>query len=170
VEKSKKFKAVENLKTDFAGASTVFVVHYQGLSVFDISQLRKVLRSSSAKIVVSKNTLTKLAVSGTGFEDLHNYFKGPTALLFSNDPVSTAKSIVDFGKVNEKMKILGGMVDKKLMDLTEINLLAKLPSLDEIRSQLVSIISRPAANLADVLSASAKSIVGTMDQYLKENN
>lgn len=169
MERSRKFTTVDNLKADFSNATTVFVVHYQGLSVLDISRLRKNLRECGAKITVTKNTLAKIAISGTEYGDLSNYFKGPIALLFSNDPVNLAKTLVDFNKVNDKLKIIAGSVDKEIIDDKEIDVLAKLPSLDELRGQLISIISNSASNLVSILNSSAVSIVRVIGEHSKEN-
>ena len=107
VKRSEKKDFVSNLKEDFSNATSVIVAEYSGLTVNETEQLRKEMRDNGAKFKVTKNRLTKLAISETQFKDISELFKGPTAIAYSDDAVAPAKVAVSFEKKFEKFKIIG---------------------------------------------------------------
>ena len=102
VKRSEKKDFVSNLKEDFSNATSVIVAEYSGLTVNETEQLRKEMRDNGAKFKVTKNRLTKLAISETQFKDISELFKGPTAIAYSDDAVAPAKVAVSFEKKFEK--------------------------------------------------------------------
>ena len=150
MKRSEKKDFVSNLKEDFSNATSVIVAEYSGLTVNETEQLRKEMRDNGAKFKVTKNRLTKLAISDTQFKDISNLFNGPTAIAYSADPVAPAKVAVTFEKKFENFKILGGGYNGEEIDKNKIDFLAKLPSLDELRSKLISLISTPAQKIASI--------------------
>ena len=98
------------------------------------------MRNSNCKFKVTKNKIVKLALKNTKFEHLDSLFTGPTAIGSSEDAIAPAKVLVDFSKESEKIKIIGGGFETKSLSVDEINNLASLPSLDEVRSKLIGLL------------------------------
>ena len=151
MNRSDKNKFVQNLKEDLNNSSSVIVTHYAGLSVKDTDNLRKAMRDNGAKFKITKNRLTKLALADTQYKSIIDLFSGPTAIAYSSDPVIPAKVAVNFEKKLKNFKIIGGSFEGEQIDLTRINFLATLPSLDEIRGKLVGLILAPAQKIASIL-------------------
>ena len=158
MKRSEKKEFVQELKDEIDNSSTVIVAHYSGLSVDESNQLRLEMRNNGAKFKVTKNRLTKLALEQTQFSDIAELFSGPTAIAYSEDPVSPAKVAVSFEKKFEKFKIIGGGYDGEKIDLVKINFLATLPSMDELRGKIVGLISAPAQKIASVMKEPAGQI------------
>jgi large subunit ribosomal protein L10 len=155
VDRAQKQRVVENLAQDLAGTACVVVTHQSGLSVADVTALRRQVRDAGASFRVTKNRLAKRALTGTPFETLSPLFTGPTAIAFSTDPVAAAKVIVGYANRNDKLRIVGGGLAGRQIDAAEVRELASLPSLDELRGKLIGLLQAPAARLARVLQAPA---------------
>lgn len=135
----------------FSQTQIVIVTHYKGLSVDEMNMLRGRVREAGAGFRVTKNRLTRLALKGTPYEALADLFTGPTAIAYSDDPVSVAKAAVDFAKKNEKLVILGGAFGQQQLDADGVKALSTMPSLDELRAQLVGLLNTPATRIAGIL-------------------
>ena len=158
MKRSEKKEFVQNLKDEIENSSSVIVAHYSGLTVEESEQLRSEMRNNGAKFKVTKNRLTKLALEQTQFKDIVDLFTGPTAIAYSDDPVAPAKVAVSFEKKLENFKIIGGGYDGAKMDLSKINFLATLPSLDELRGKIVGLISAPAQTIASIMKEPGRQI------------
>jgi large subunit ribosomal protein L10 len=169
VERSQKKQVVTEFREKFEEAQSVIIVHYQGLTVDKITTLRKKMRELGAEFKVTKNSLALLAIAGTNFEELSSLLNGPTAVAFSKDPVSAAKGIVQFANENDKLVILGGMLNDKMLDVGGVKELAMLPSLDELRAKLIGILSMPATRIAGVLQAPAAQLARLFSAYAKKD-
>ena len=123
------------------------------------------MREAGAGFKVTKNRLAKLALKGTKFEQLEDQFSGPTAVAFSSDPIAAAKVSVEFANKNEKLTILGGGLDDKFLDAASVIALAKLPSLDALRAQLIGLLQAPARNLVGVVQAPAGQLARVFSAY-----
>ena len=155
MDRATKKEWVGSLHGTLGDVGLVVVTHYSGLTVAEMTDLRGKMRAAGASFKVVKNRLTRLALAGTEYETIADLFVGPTAIAFSKDPVAAAKVAVDYAKANEKLKILGGSLGDKRLDVNGVKALATLPSLDELRARLVGMISTPATRIAGVLQASA---------------
>lgn len=153
MKRSDKKNFVQKLKDELKSASSVIVSHYDGLSVLETDILRKEMRESGAKFRITKNRLTKIALADTPYKSIIDLFVGPTAIAYSEDPVAPAKVSVNFEKKLENFKIIGGGYDGEKIDKSKINFLATLPSLDQIRGKLLSLINAPAQKIASVVQA-----------------
>ncbi len=165
MDKAQKKSLVSELKADIAEASTLVVTHYKGLSVAEITDLRRTLGAKNAHFRVVKNTLLRLVAANTEYESLVSYFHGPVAIAFSKDPVAAAKGVVDFAKKNDKLVILGGAVNSQKVDVSSIQMLATLPSLDELRAKLIGLINAPATRIASVLQAPGGQVARVIHAY-----
>ena len=163
--KEKKVQTVEKLKELFRSSDSAFIAHYHGLNVAQISGLRTKMYEDKIQFFVSKNSLTKLGVKGSEFEDLTESFVGPVAIALSNDPVATAKILVEFAKDNEQLKLIEAKVFGERIDSKGIKSLSKMPSLDELRAKLVSLIQTPARSLASIMVAPATTLARVFSVY-----
>ena len=153
MNRTEKKELIEDVHAKLKSASTLVVTQYRGLTVAEITDLRRRMRAAGAGFKVSKNRLVKLAAKNTAFESASDMLKGPTAVAFSSDPVAAAKGVVEFAKNNEKLVIVGGVFDGQKLDKKAIEALAKLPSLDELRAKIVGMLKTPATRIASVLQA-----------------
>ena len=152
-----------------ANASEILIVTQQkGLTVAESTALRGKVRAAGASFKVVKNSLAKLALEGTHFSGAVEHLKGPSALSFAKDPVAAAKAVSDFAKGNDKFVIIGGVFNQKLLSVNDVKKLAALPSLDELRATLLSVISAPARKLATVISQPGAGLARVVAAYSKK--
>ncbi len=156
---------VQNLKSIIAENSLVLVFHYRGMSMTDMTDLRVQSFNSGCNIKVTKNRLTKLALEGSDKAALSEFFDGPTAIAYSSDPVQLTKLLTNFSKNNSNLVILGGIMDNEILSVEKIEILSKLPSLEEIRAQLIGLISSPAQKIASVLTAPSGDLARVFNAY-----
>ena len=116
MDRSKKEALVAELHQDFEENNLVVVTHQSGLTVGEVSDLRRQMREAGCKFKVTKNRLAKIALKETKFEALEGAFTGPTAIAVSKDPVAAAKIAVEFANENEKLTIVGGALDADVLD------------------------------------------------------
>lgn len=160
---------IKELNERFTKDELVVVTHYSGLTVSEISDLRSQLRAEGASFKVTKNSLTKLAIKGTQFEALDGLFTGPTGVASSEDPVAAAKVAHKFAKGNKKLVIVGGALGSMVLDAAGVEAIAKLPSLDELRSKLIGLVQAPATKLAILLQTPARDLVGVTKAYSEKS-
>ena len=153
MSKEAKKNYVEEMKKNFTENESVMIAQYQGLNVNELDSLRKELREKGILFKITKNRITKIALKDTPKKDLEKYFIGPTAAAISSDPISTAKILTKFSKSNDKLKIVAGFMDGKVLDEKEVSVIATLPSLDEARAKIVGILASPAQKLVSILLA-----------------
>lgn len=148
---------VEMLKDKLSKAKSFAIVNYEGTSVADQVELRAMLREAGSEFTVAKNTLISLAVEN---EEVSEVLNGMNAIIFSyDDEVAGFKQVVNFHEDKEKLEILKGKMDDKVLSPAEIMELSKLPSKDELIGQLIARIKGPAYGLANVLSATSRDLV-----------
>ena len=167
MNRSEKKDFVEKLKKEFNDSSSVIVAHYSGLTVDQAEDLRKEIRNNGAKFKVTKNRLAKLALEGTQFKDIADLFSGPTAIAYSDDPITPAKIAVNFEKKLENFKIIGGGYEGEKIDLSKINFLATLPSIDELRGKILGLILAPAQKIASVVKEPGGQLVRLINAQSK---
>ena len=153
MNREEKKQLLSDLNELFNASELVVVSHSKGLTVAEVSELRNAIRNAGAGFRVTKNRIAKLALKGTKFEGLSELFNGPTAIAFANDPISACKACVEFAKTNEKLVVIGGAMGTGVLSIDEINRLASIPSMDELRAKLIGLLQAPAAQLARVTKA-----------------
>jgi large subunit ribosomal protein L10 len=167
VNRSQKANLVTSLNKALAETACVVVTHQSGLTVAEVTELRRQMRAAGAGFRVTKNRLARRALDGTKFEGLSPLFKGPTAIAFSRDPVAAAKVAVAFAEKNDKLTIVGGGLDERQLDIQGIKALATLPSLGELRAKLLGMLQTPAGRLVGVLQGPAGQIARVLGAYAK---
>ncbi|MDR1027126.1 MAG: 50S ribosomal protein L10, partial [Rickettsiales bacterium] len=150
MKKNEKSSLISNVQERLAESSGVFVVENRGLSVKETEELRGILRPFVAMFKVVKNRLMKIALDGTAFSPVADLMKRPTAVALANDPYGAAKAIAAFAETHPNLAIVGGHMDGKLLDAAAVDVLAKLPSMLEIRGTIARILVEPASRLARV--------------------
>ncbi len=167
---AQKQETVKELQDTLQGTKVALVVDYRGLSVKEMTEIRRALYQEEALLTVAKNTMLKRAVEGGDLAVLSDLLKGPTALAVGRgDQVAPVKIIKEYFKKNKKEnEIRGGFLDGKLLSPDEIETLSKLPSFDELRAQLVGGIASPLNGLVASLSSPQRALVSGLDQLAKQ--
>ncbi len=165
MDRSQKEQIVASLRQIFANTTLVVVTHQVGLTVADATDLRRRMGEAGATFRVTKNRLTKIALEDTSFAELAELFVGPTAIAFSADPVAAARVVVDYAKKNDGLRIVGGALGEKMLDVDGVKALASLPSLDELRGTIIGLINAPATKVAGVLQAPAGQLARVLGAY-----
>ena len=156
MNKETKKNYIEDMKKVFSSNDAVMIAHYQGLNVVELDELRKELRENGILFKITKNRITKLAVKETQCKDLEKFFTGPTAAAISSDPFLSARILHKFSKKNDKLKIIAGFMEGKVIDQAEVAKIASLPTLNEARAKIVGILTAPAQKLISILLAHSK--------------
>jgi large subunit ribosomal protein L10 len=170
MDRTQKRDFIASLAQVFADTSFVLVAQNKGLTVADVSELRRRMRAAGATYKVAKNRLAMLALDGTRFDGVSHLLKGPTALAWSRDPVAVAKTAVDFAKTNDKFVILGGALGAQNLDPVGIKALAELPSLDTLRAGLLGMIQTPATRIAGILQVPGSQLARVLSAFAKKDD
>ncbi len=162
--KAFKKEKIESIKEKLSKAQVAIVTEYKGLSVDEITTLRRKLQKEDSDYTVTKNTLAKIAVKDTNFEVLSDCFQGPIALAIGfKDQVSPAKILTGFMKEIKKGEIIAAALDGKLLSADEAKALANLPSKEEIYAKMLGCINSPASGIANSMNAVITQLVRTLD-------
>ena len=154
VSKSDKALELSELETAFKGAESAILVDYKGLTVPQVTDLRRKIRSAKANYRVVKNTLARRALKGTRFSALEQYFEGTTAVAYTTaDPVALAKTLTTFVKEAPTLSIKAAVVQGRAVKPAEVTELAALPGKPELYARLLGTLQAPMANVVRVLSA-----------------
>lgn len=165
MDRTQKEAVVAMLNQVFSNTGVIVVTHYTGMNVAQMTDLRVRMSEAGANFKVVKNRLVRLALAGTDAAEISDLFTGPTAIAFSDDPVAAPKVAAGFAKEHEQLVILGGAMGKTILDPAGVKALAELPSLDELRGQIVGMIQTPATRIAGVLQAPAGQLARVMGAY-----
>ena len=168
MDRSEKQQLITSLHETLKKAELVVITQQSGLTVAEVTNLRRQMRQAGAGFKVTKNRLARRALEGTKFEGLSPMFTGPTAIAYSADPVAAAKVAVGYANSNEKLKIVGGAMGSQVLDPNGVKALATLPSLNELRSKLVGMLKTPATRVATVLQAPAGQLARVLGAYAKK--
>jgi large subunit ribosomal protein L10 len=154
MDRTTKETTVAELKQTLSNVASLVVAEFRGLKVEDANGLRREIRKNDCSYRVVKNTLFKRAIAGTPMEGLAKLFRGPTAIAYSvNDPVSPARVMDKFCTGQEKLKIKGGYLDGKVLDLAGVKALATMKGKDELRAELLATLIAPAQSFVRLLAA-----------------
>jgi large subunit ribosomal protein L10 len=154
VPTQEKVETVQEFKARLDGVTTVFLTEYRGLTVQQLSELRKQLRAVSAEYKVIKNRLARLALGASKLEGLNGHLTGPTGVILSKqDPVAVAKTVHTFARTNQALAIKVGYVEGQVLPAAGLRALADLPSKDALRSQIVGALNGPLAQIVGLLAA-----------------
>ncbi len=161
--KAFKSEKISQMKEKIEKAKVAIVTDYKGLSVEEITKLRRSIQKEDGDYMVTKNTLAKIAVKGTEYEVLADSLTGPVAIAFGfDDQVAPAKALAKFIKETKKGEILAAAMDGKLLSASEAKALATLPSKQEIYAKMLGCINSPASGIANSINAVMSSLTRAM--------
>lgn len=167
--KQQKEQQVAELTEKMKSATVGVLVDYCGLTVEEVTDLRKKLRESGVDYRVYKNSVLKFASQNSGYADMAQFYDGPNAIAISqSDAVAPAKILVEFAKTHPKIEIKAGFIDGKVASAKDIEALATLPSKEEMLSKILGGFNAPVSGLANVLQATIRSVVYALSAYAEQ--
>jgi large subunit ribosomal protein L10 len=164
-----KVAAIDDVKARVDETTTALVTEYRGLTVAEISAVRRQLRTLGADYKVFKNTLVRRAISGTSVEPMGEFLEGPTAIAFVKGDVSAvAKALRDLAKASPKLVVKGGVLDGKSLTPADVAALADLPSRDVLLSMFAGALAAPLRNLAGLMKAVPQNLAYGLSALLEQ--
>ena len=169
ISKARKTELVTEYADLLEQSRAIFLTEYKGMSVKQLSELRRGAREVDGKISVTKNTLLRYVLEEAGQPIPEDLLTGQTATGFAlGEAPALAKALVDFAKADELFIIKGALLDGRLISPEEVEALAKLPSKEQLRAQIMGLINAPARNLAGVVASGVRQVINVIDAYAKK--
>jgi large subunit ribosomal protein L10 len=169
MQKSEKTEIIEELAGQIGGATSMIVADYRGLSVAQITKIRADLKASDATLVVSKNTLARVAAERSGADDLVAFLKGPSAIAFvRGDVAAAAKTLTEAATSTRILRVRGAVVDGRPFDAADVTAIARLPTRDVLVAQVVRGIAAPISGLVGTLAAVPRGLVVALEQVRQQ--
>ena len=167
--KAFKSEKIDAIKSKIEKAQVALITEYKGYTVEEITNLRRELQQQGGDYMVTKNTLTKVAIKGTEYEAMADLMKGPIAIAFGfEDQVSPAKVVSKFIKDSKKGEILGAVLEGNLLSASDAKALANLPSKEELYAKMLGSINSPATGLTlginGIMAALTGAVAAVRDQ------
>jgi large subunit ribosomal protein L10 len=160
----RKIDAVADLTEKMSRMQLAVVADYRGLNVSEISNLRSKLREHGAEMIVAKNTLLRIAARESGYESLEPLLEGPTAITFAYDDVAkVAKALHDYVSSSSKVSVRGGLLGTSIFQADGLEDVSKMPSREEVLSQIVGGIQSPLAGVVGVIGAPVNDVVNIVN-------
>ncbi|HWR20850.1 MAG TPA: 50S ribosomal protein L10 [Verrucomicrobiae bacterium] len=164
MNQAEKAAVVDELRTGLAGATVAMLADPRGLSVSDLTELRKLLRQQGVALRVVKNTLARLAITGTELQELKPYLVGPTAIVHGKgDPTVPVKLLASFIKTKSTFQIKAGFAEGRVLASQEVMVLADLPPREVLAARLAGILQSPLRGLVAVLSGPLRSLLMVLE-------
>ena len=163
-----KVKIVEELSGKLANSPVSILTDYTGLNVLATTDLRKQFREASVEYRVFKNSLARIAARNVNLENVLEFIEGPTGYVFSDDPVTPAKLIVDFIRTNKNIKIKCALMNGELLTEQQVRAIAGLPPREMLLAQLARQMNAPITGLVNVLVGPVRNLVCALDDLRKK--
>jgi len=169
MNKTEKNSAVEELRSSLGAAKNAFVLGFTGIKVPAVTELRRQIRDSKSSYVVVKNTLALLAIKGGALEPLGTHFVGPTAVAYNLDsPVSLAKILTTFAKTNTAISFKGAVVEGRAIPAAQIQVIADLPSREQLVARLLFMLQSPVRRLVTVMNGPVRNLASVLSQIREQ--
>jgi large subunit ribosomal protein L10 len=169
-KKSEKQQDLDKLKTELAKVSTVILTTFQGITVEQDTKLRRAVQAAGGKYEVVKNTLAELAGAGTPAEGVLKNLKGTHSIAYTQtDPVALAKALTKIAKDVPAFQFKSGVVEGRVISISEIKQLADMPSKEELISKIMFLLNAPAQRIASALNALPRNLAVTVSEAVKAN-
>jgi large subunit ribosomal protein L10 len=167
--KAQKSEEISELTQEIGNASNAFLIDFKGITVPQVTELRKQVRDTKSGYIVVKNTLALIALKDSPIVAMREKFTGPTAIAFNaNDAVALAKALTKFAKDVPAVQFKGAMLNGQIVPAEQIQAIANLPSRQELVSKLLFILQSPMRGLATVLQANIRNLTVVLDQIGKQ--
>jgi len=164
----KKAETVGAVHERLRAAKMAIVTEYRGLTVAQMTRLRREVRQASGEYQVIKNTLVRRALKDTPYGDLERLLQGPNGWIFAyDDPVMLTKALVKFANDNDKLAIKGGVFEGQFMDSAKVKILAQMPSKPELQAKLLAMINAPATQLVRLIQEPGARVVRLLETLRK---
>jgi large subunit ribosomal protein L10 len=167
--KPKKIETVHDLAERVSRARGIFFTNFKGLTVAEITDLRRQCYNAKVDYLVCKNTFSRMVLRDKGYGDALKHLQGPTALAFGyDDPAVAAKILYDFAAKNEKLVLKGGVFEGKAVTAKDIQAIKDLPSRDQALSMVIAAIFGPVQGFYNVTNAVLRDFVSVIDQIIEK--
>ena len=169
--KQQKHVALDGLKDSLSKATVALVTDYRGLTVAEITDLRRRIQKAGGDFTVAKNTLVRMAAQEDAWKAIEPFLAGPTALAIGyDDPVSLAKVLTDFAKEKRKVEIVvrGGVLQGRALDAKSVKALADLPSREQLLAKLMGSLNAPATGMVMTTAGVARKLVYALEARRKQ--
>jgi large subunit ribosomal protein L10 len=165
---AEKAETVTAVHQRFKSAKIAIATEYRGLTVAQMTRLRREIRQAAGEYQVIKNTLVRRALKDTAYGELERLLEGPNGWVFAyEDPVALSKMLVKFGDDHEKLKIKGAVFEGEFMDPAKVKVLAQMPSKQELQAKLLATIQAPATQLARLIQEPGARVVRLLESLRK---
>jgi large subunit ribosomal protein L10 len=169
MNRNDKAQAISEFAEGIGQATNAFLISFKGITVPQVTELRKQVRESGSRYVVVKNTLALIAVKDSPLVELREHFSGETAVAFNaTDPVALAKALTKFAKDVPAVQFKGAMLSGQIVPANQIQAIASLPSRDELISKLLYLMQHPIRGLAVVLNGTIRNIAVVLNQIAEQ--
>jgi len=167
--KPKKVESLRDLNERAARARGIFFTNFKGLTVAEITDLRRQCHQKHVDYLVCKNTFARIAFRGKGYDEVLKHFQGPTALAFGyDDPAVAAKILHEFASKNEKLILKGGVFEGKAVSAKEIEAIKDLPTREAALAMVIAAVFGPVQGFYNVTSAVLRDFVSVIDQIIEK--
>jgi large subunit ribosomal protein L10 len=171
ISRKKKEELVKGYVEQLNDSEAIIITGNDGLKVNELEALRGKIREAEGKFSIVKNTLAKRAIEEANLPGVDELLTGPVGIGFCyNNASGVAKAITDFAKQNEQLVIKGGLLGNSVLDEAAVKNLANLPSLNELRGQIVGLINTPATRLVGALAGGVRQVVNVIHAYADKEN
>jgi len=169
MNKNEKAQAISELEAAIGNARNAFLIDFKGVTVPQVTELRKQVRATGSKYLVVKNTLALIALKDSPMIGMKDRFSGPTAVAYnSTDAVKLAKALTRFAKDVPAMQFKGAMLDGQVVPAEQIQTIASLPSREELISRLLFVMQGPVRGLVTVLQGNIRNLAVVLNQVAKQ--
>ena len=171
MQRSEKEKVVEELTERLRNVETLIVADYRGLTMTQVDELRSRLLEHGARFQVVKNTLTRRAAEAAGADQVLALLEGPTAIAFletDGDPVAVAKALGDVARETRVLAVRGGVLEGKAITAEDVESLAKLPPLEQLRGLVIGAVTAPLYAIVGLFTAPLQDLYGLIDARIEQ--